>query len=78
MRNTGLEFQLTINLVFFNLLPCSADQEKSPLPAEVTWEMKRPGSPAISHDGRWIADPVTSYSVTELSHTFKGHHFITG
>jgi dipeptidyl aminopeptidase/acylaminoacyl peptidase len=48
----------------------SAAGEKRLLSAEVTWEMKRIGSPVISPDGRWIVAPVTRYTIDDdKSHT---------
>jgi dipeptidyl aminopeptidase/acylaminoacyl peptidase len=48
----------------------STSGEKRLLTAELTWKMKRIGSPVISPDGKWIVAPVTSYNIEEdKSHT---------
>jgi dipeptidyl aminopeptidase/acylaminoacyl peptidase len=40
------------------------------LSAEVLWQLKRVGAPAISPDGRWVVAPVTRYTVDDdKSHT---------
>lgn len=38
---------------------------RAPLTADLMWQIKRLGAPAISPDGQWAAVPVTSWNVKE-------------
>lgn len=38
---------------------------RTPLTAEVLWQMQRIGNPVISPDGRWVVAPVTRYTVSD-------------
>jgi dipeptidyl aminopeptidase/acylaminoacyl peptidase len=50
--------------------PHGAAAAERELSAEVLWELKRIGAPAISPDGRWAVAPVTRYTVSDdRSHT---------
>ena len=46
-------------------IPTAAVADAAPLTAEVMWQMKRVGTPAISPDGRSAVYPVTEYDVAE-------------
>ncbi len=46
-------------------VPATAIAEAAPLTAEVMWQLKRVGTPAISPDGRRAVYPVTEYDVAE-------------
>jgi dipeptidyl aminopeptidase/acylaminoacyl peptidase len=55
-------------LVLFTLLTLqgaglAADEARTPLTAELLWQIKRLGAPAISPDGQWAVVPVTSWDV---------------
>ncbi len=70
MNNNRLIIPLLTFL--FTILTISAGiaDENRTLSAEVLWEMKRTGSPAISPDGRWVVAAVTRYTVEDdRSHT---------
>src|SRR6185503_1612027 len=41
----------------------SAEGERTPLTAELLWQIKRVGAPSLSPDGRTAVVPVTSYDV---------------
>jgi dipeptidyl aminopeptidase/acylaminoacyl peptidase len=43
--------------------PAAAQPERTPLTAELMWQIKRLGGPALSPDGQWAVVPVTSYDV---------------
>jgi len=45
--------------------PAAAPEGKTPLTAELMWQLKRLAGPAISPDGAWAVLPVTSYDVKE-------------
>ncbi|TVR73558.1 MAG: S9 family peptidase [Marinilabiliales bacterium] len=65
-------FFIPLLVFIFTFLAASAVKadESRTLSAEVLWEMKRTGSPAISPDGRWVVAPVTRYTVEDdKSHT---------
>lgn len=46
-------------------VPATAIADATPLTAEVMWQLKRVGTPAISPDGRIAVYPVTEYDVAE-------------
>jgi tricorn protease-like protein len=39
--------------------------EKQPISAEKMWEMKRPGNPVVSPDGKWSLFTVSEYDIDE-------------
>src|SRR5262245_29165749 len=43
----------------------AADSGRTPLTAEVMWQIQRLSSPAVSPDGKWVALTVTGYDVKE-------------
>ncbi len=55
-------FYLLILFVFFGLINSVAD-EKRPLDPHTMWEMKRPGSPVVSPDGKWSVFSMTEYDI---------------
>jgi dipeptidyl aminopeptidase/acylaminoacyl peptidase len=61
----------TLCFIFtFGETTAAAENERTPLTAEVLWKMHRIGSPVISPDGQWVVAPVTRYTVDDdKSHT---------
>ncbi len=52
------------------LAACTASaQGRHPITVEDMWVVKRPGAPALSPDGRWVAVEVTTYEMKENSST---------
>jgi dipeptidyl aminopeptidase/acylaminoacyl peptidase len=43
----------------------AADAARTPLTAEVMWQLQRLASPAVSPDGKWVAVTVTAYDLKE-------------
>ena len=43
----------------------SADAARTPLTAEVMWQIQRLASPAVSPDGKWVALTVTTFDVKD-------------
>lgn len=41
----------------------AAEGERTPLTAELLWQIKRLGAPSLSPDGKWVVVPVTSHDV---------------
>ena len=59
---------LTALVGAFLLVPAAraADEPpKTPLTAELLWQVKRLGAPAVSPDGQWCGGPVTTCDVKE-------------
>ncbi|MBI2956986.1 MAG: S9 family peptidase [Acidobacteria bacterium] len=54
---------LFVLVVLVGLATSAVAAEKTPLTAEVLWQIKRLGAPTVSPDGRWAAVPVTTYDV---------------
>ncbi len=70
MRNYSLTVIFFAILFSFSIPFAGGQEENRNLSAEVLWEMKRLGSPAISPDGHWVVAPVTRYTVDDdKSHT---------
>lgn len=69
-------FYLLILFVFFGLITAVAD-EKRPFDPHTMWEMKRPGSPVVSPDGKWSVFSMTEYDIdasTGLTNLFLLHN----
>jgi dipeptidyl aminopeptidase/acylaminoacyl peptidase len=64
MRSTNIAAAACL-VVFFAGAVAGQDipARKRPLTAEDLWKVKRPGAPAVSPDGKWVAVEVTSYNI---------------
>ena len=53
---------LSLGVLLLASVPAPAgDAEAAPLSADVLWQIRRLGSPALSPDGQWVVLPVTNY-----------------
>src|SRR5689334_7960464 len=55
-------------LLLATTLP-AAESAKRPITFDDLWKVKRPGRPAVSPDGKWVAVEVTSYDIDDDSST---------
>jgi dipeptidyl aminopeptidase/acylaminoacyl peptidase len=55
----------TVLLGFPVQIHATSSLEKQPITAEKMWEMKRPGNPVVSPDGKWSAFTVSEYDIDE-------------
>jgi dipeptidyl aminopeptidase/acylaminoacyl peptidase len=55
--------RLLILFCCFLIAGVASAQEQRPLDAELMWQMKRPGSPVVSPDGKWSAFTVSEYDI---------------
>jgi dipeptidyl aminopeptidase/acylaminoacyl peptidase len=65
MRRIGLALAPLFVLAIAPAAPLLAQDAKTPLTADLLWQIKRLGSPAISPDGQWAVVPVTAWNAKE-------------
>ncbi|GHD32269.1 S9 family peptidase [Halioglobus pacificus] len=60
---------LSLLFLVFGASVASADDEKTPLSAEVLWKLERAGAPVVSPDGTMVVVPLTTYDEDNESET---------